>query len=182
MAAQKGKIEFLPQEEWEKKPIGKFLKWALTIGRHLVIATEFIVILAFISRFKLDRDVADLNEEIKRQQAIINSSTQFEQEFRFLQKRINTIESSKKDQLEADRALLEIANLTPIDVSFSDFGVNKKEVSLTATALSEAGLATFLKKLNSSPLFENLSVPQITAGETKGIGISFELRGSFKKN
>lgn len=176
MAARKTKIEFIPQEEWEKKPTGKFLKWALTVGRHIVIFTELIVILAFISRFKFDRDLSDLNEKIKEQQAAIISSAKFEEKFRFLQKRISTIEKFRKDQLEADKVLSELSHLIPIDVYLSNFKISKNnQVALTATALSEAGLATFLKNLNTSPRFTNLSISRLTSGENRGVGIRLDL-------
>jgi hypothetical protein len=61
----KKEINLLPKEEFEKKPLGKFLVWALSIGRYIVIFTELIVILAFLSRFKLDRDLADLNQSVR---------------------------------------------------------------------------------------------------------------------
>lgn len=175
MAARTTTIEFLPQEEWEKKPIGKFLKWALTVGRYIVITTELIVILAFLSRFKLDRDLTDLNENVKQKQAIVASSTSLEKNFRFLQKRLAAIEKLRKSQLEAEGVLNELASLTPIDVSFSDLAIKKREVNLTAIALSEAGLATFLNNLKSSPRLTNLSVSRLTLGDTEALGIKFQL-------
>ena len=84
MAAPKSEIELLPQEGWEKGTLGKLLKWALTAGRYIVIVTELAVIMAFLSRFKFDRELTDLHEEIKQKQAVIQSAQSFETEFRFL--------------------------------------------------------------------------------------------------
>lgn len=179
MAARKISIEFLPQEEWEKGTFGRVLKWALTIGRHIVIFTELVVILAFLSRFKLDRDLTDLGEKIKQKQAIVASSAQFEKDFRFLDKRLRTIEELRKTQLEAGMVLTELSSLTPADVYLSDFTVNDKQVSLTATALSETGLGIFLKKLKSSPKFENLTLSQVSSGSEREIGIKFQLSGKL---
>ena len=58
-------INLLPREEFEQKTVGRFLIWALTVGRWIVIVTELIVITAFLSRFKLDRDLANLYEKIR---------------------------------------------------------------------------------------------------------------------
>ena len=71
--AIKTTIEFIPQEDWEKTSFGKFLKWLLNVGRWIVIVTELIVIIAFVSRFKLDRDLTNLNEKVKQKQAIIGT-------------------------------------------------------------------------------------------------------------
>ncbi len=181
MAAQKTTVEFIPQEEWEKTSFGKFLKWVLTVGRYIVIITELIVILAFLSRFKLDRDLTDFNEKVKQQQAIINASAQFEKEFRFLQKRLSTIEGLRKTQLETDQILTELGNLTPVDVYLDNFAVTDKQVSLTATALSEAGLATFLNNLKASPKFTKLTISNVSSGMEEGVGISFELKSELKE-
>jgi Tfp pilus assembly protein PilN len=173
MAARKTTIELLPQEEWEKRSFGKILKWILTVGRHIVIITELVVILAFLARFKLDRDLTDLNEEIKQKQAIITSASTFEKNYRFLQKRLSTIGGLRKNQLETDKILAEIASLLPFDVTLSDFTVTGQQMALSATALSDSGLATFISNLKSSNRFTNLTISQLTSEETQEI--KFEL-------
>lgn len=180
MAARKRDIELLPKEEWEKTSFGKLLKWALTVGRYIVIATELIVILAFLSRFKLDRDLTNLYEEIKQKQARIEAASEFEEEFRFLQKRIDTIESLEKKQLTTAGLIEELSSLIPLDVSLSELTISDQKVSLTAIALSEQGLAAFLNNLKASDKFEKLELSQVTSGTEKGVGIQFELKSEFQ--
>ena len=98
MAARKKAIEFLPQEEWQKGTLGHLLKWALTVGRFIVVFTELIVILAFLSRFKFDRDLTDLNEAVSQKKAIVEAAADFEQDFLFLQKQLETIAGLKKNR------------------------------------------------------------------------------------
>lgn len=181
MAAPKSTIEFLPQEEWEKTSFGKLLKWLLTIGRQIVIFTELIVILAFLSRFKLDRDLTDLYEQIENKQAVIQASAEFESDFRFLQTQLSTIQNLRNEQLEASQLLEEISQLTPIDVSFSDIDVSDNQASFNATALSEAGLATFIKNLKQSPRFSDLTIDSLSLGTQEGVGISFSLASQITK-
>lgn len=175
MAARKVDIELLPQEEWEKTSFGKFLKWTLTVGRWIVITTELVVILAFLSRFKLDRNLSNLYEDIKQKQAIIEASGDFEDDFRFLQKRLAIIKGLSKKQLDADLVIKEISLLTPINVSLSNLSIAGNKVSLTAIALSEDGLAAFLTNLKNSPKFEKLVLSSVSTGIQEGIGIQFEL-------
>ena len=179
MAAQKSTIEFLPQEDWEKGSLGKILKWALTVGRYIVIFTELIVMLAFLSRFKFDRDLTDLNEEIEQKQAVVQSSAQFEEKFRLLQKQLLSIETLEKNRLQTNKVLTELASLTPIDVYLSNLNITEKEISLTATALSEGGLATFLNSLKKSTLFEKITLSQVSLGSQKTIGINFQLKSEL---
>lgn len=180
-APKKRDIELLPREDWEKTSFGKLLKWVLTVGRYILIATELIVILAFLSRFKLDRDLTNLHEEIKEKQAKIEASSDFEEEFRFLQKRLASIEGLEKKQVVTAGVLEELSALIPLDVSLTDLSVSDKEVSLTATALSEQGLASFLNNLKSSDKFENLVLTQVVSGTEKGVGIQFDLTSEFRE-
>jgi Tfp pilus assembly protein PilN len=182
MTAQRREIELIPKENWEKKPIGRFLKWALTIGRYIVIITELIVILAFLSRFKLDRDLTNLYEEIEQKQTIVDSASDLENNFRFLQKRLTTIQNLEKKQLEAAQVMEEVTSLTPLDVSFSDFSSTAEGVNFTATALSEAGLATFLNNLKNSGHFEDLNLTQVSLGAEEELGIQFSLSAKLLKS
>jgi len=181
MAAPKSKIEFLPQEDWEKTSFGKFLKWLLTVGRYIVIFTELIVILAFLSRFKLDRDLTNLYEQIENKQAIIQSYADFEADFRFLQEQLTTIQALRQEQLQTKQLVEEIAALTPIDVYFSDLSVTGDKASLTANALSEAGLATFINNLKRSDRFSNLEIGSLAIGTGEGIGINFTLKSQVNR-
>lgn len=180
MAAQKSNIEFIPQEEWEKTALGKILIWSLTVGRWIVIITELVVIIAFLSRFKLDRDLTDLNELIKQQQAIIDVSSEFEKEFRFIQKRVSAIENLRQSELKAENIINELAMLIPIDVTLQDIRVTPKEITLKASSLSESGLSTFIRNLKNSSQFMNVVVTKIAMGEEETVGISFELKTHIK--
>lgn len=179
MAAQKREIELLPKEEWEKTPFSRLLKWILTVGRYIVIITELVVILAFLSRFKLDRDLTNLYEDIKQKQAIIESASGFEDEFRFLQKRLTIINELEKEQSTTEKIIGELVALIPLDVALNNISATNKEVSLTAIALSEQGLASFLSNLKSSTKFEKLVLSNISSGTERGVGIQFELKSEF---
>lgn len=182
MAARKGSIEFLPQEDWERGTGGKLLKWALTVGRHIVILTELIVILAFLSRFKFDRDLTDISEEVKQKQAIAANSAKFEQEFRLLQNRLVNIEQLRKNQPATDLTIDTVASLLPFDVYLSDLTVANNQITLNAIALSEAGIAMFVKNLKTSGKFSKPVVSQIYFGSERDIGTRFQIKTEFLKN
>jgi len=179
MAAQSTSIELLPQEDWEKGSLGKFLKWALTVGRYIIIVTELIVVLAFLFRFKLDRDLTDLNESIAGKQAEVKASTEFENNFRLLQKKLQVIKELRQSQLDTDAIFNELAAILPLDVKVTDLSVAMGTATFKATSLSEAGLSTFIKNIKASPVFSNLVLSQVTSDVEKGVGIQFELSSSL---
>jgi len=178
MAARKTAIEFLPQEDWEKGTGGKILKWSLSIGRHIIIFTEFIVILAFLSRFKLDRDLTDLGEKIKQQQAIVTSWGSFEKEFRLLSKRLQLIEELKTS-VPPGEILNELGSLTPIDVVITDLNISSKQLTLDANTLSEGSLGVFLRNLKNSSKFKNVNLTQVGLDTNGEAGIKFQIKGEL---
>lgn len=182
MTAPKDSIELLPQQDWQKSALGKFLKWALTVGRYIVIVTELVVILAFLSRFKFDRELTDLNETITQQQAVITSYADFEQKFRLTQNQISLIKELQDKRLKTIVVLNELASLTPLDVYLSDLEVNEEQVNLKAAALSEAGLATLIKNLKASSSFKQLTLTEINTDIEKEVGINFTLTSQLAKD
>jgi len=161
----KDAIEFIPQEEWEKTSFGNFLKWLLNVGRWIVIVTEMIVIIAFLSRFKLDRDLTNLNETVKQKQAIVNASSDFEKDFLFLQKRLSTIEGLKQNQLEVDKILGIFSQVTPAGIQLSNLSLNDRNISLTAIADSEVTFAVFLQNLKQEEKLTNLALEKVIVSE-----------------
>jgi len=180
MSARKSEIEFLPQEEWEKTSIGRFIKWSLSIGRYIVIFTELIVVTALISRFKLDRDLSDLNEQIKQQQAIVSASSQFENEFRLLQNRLNKADTLSQNLDQPNILLRELGETIPLNVTLSNLNINNNEITFNAESLDETGIATLINKLEKSPNFGNINVGQISSSDKEKATILFSLKFDYQ--
>lgn len=173
-------IELLPREEWEKGSFGKFINWALSVGKYVIIGTELVVVAAFLSRFKFDRDLANLYEEIRQKQAIVEANQEFEREFRFLQARLTLAQELQVNQQQYSELIDELAAQMPPDVSLKDISLQEGSVKLTANALSEVGLETFLNNLGSCGKFEQINLTDVSSGSKNNeVGISFSLSGDF---
>ncbi len=181
MAAQKNGINLLPESRFEKSAWGQFLKWALTIGRWIVIFTELVVIVAFLSRFKLDRDLTDLYDRIEQKQAIIESVSAFEEEFRLLQKKIKVIKGLEESQLGSEPLIFHLASTLPEDVYLNNLSIKEGELTLEAYTLSEKGLRIFLINLMASKEFFDISLGQ-TEREAKENIIHFHLSAQIHQN
>lgn len=180
MAALKKQINLLPHDSWEEKPIGRLVKWVLTIGRYIVILTELIVIIAFISRFKLDRDLSNLYEEIEIKQAKIRSLERFEEEFLFTQKQLKVIKDLGVRKVHYPQTLSLLASLVPIDVTLNKLELNQKGLALIGYSLSEPGLATFIDNLSQAPNFRDIRLNNVSrGGELK---IDFKLDAQIIQN
>ncbi|MDP3998442.1 MAG: PilN domain-containing protein [bacterium] len=176
----KKEINLIPREDFEKQPLGKFLIWALSVGRWIVIATELVVILAFLSRFKLDRDIADLYETIRTKQAIAQSSSAFEKEFRLFQSRIKGTETLVSNHVNPVSIIDQIAASTPVDVTIKSIAYEKQNVKIDGLSLSERGLQDFITSLSSSTFFTDTNVENLAKYAETGGGVRFTVTAAVK--
>lgn len=173
MVAGTPDINLLPTEEIEKAPFGKLLKWALTYGRYIVVVTELIVLLAFLSRFKLDRDITDLSEEISRKKNIITAAEPFENKVRQLQNRIDKVSLIESESIHPDRTLDYITTVLPQDTVLDTVTVDGPKITISGTTSTEAGLTTVVGAIRQNKNVQSLSVDKISR-DASGV-ITFSL-------
>lgn len=175
MAAHKKHINLLPKDEFESSFVGKLLKWALTVGRYIVIGTELVVIGSFLSRFSLDRQLTDFNESIAQKQAIIASYGSLEDDIRSTQKRLVLIGKLNREQLGVSKFVDQAVAFTPVDVTYTQLGFSKDTVDLSGVAFSEAGFTTLLAELRIREEFERVNLKRVASQGESGGGIEFEI-------
>ncbi len=174
-------VNLLPTSDFEKSLIGKTLLWALKAGRYIIIVTEFIVIIAFLSRFKLDRDLADLNESIQERQATVKSFSEIEDQVRFLQKKIKIIKELKTEQIQTLEALTNLSQITPSDIYLTSLSLTPETLDIEAVSLSDASLAIFLSALQKNEIFNQPNLTSLTKGGSKKPEIKFSLKAEIVK-
>jgi Tfp pilus assembly protein PilN len=173
-------INLLTKVDFEKTPLGKFLRWSLTYGRYSIICTEIVVLLAFIYRFSLDRKITDLNDEIKQKSSIIEANQEFETEFRRLQSRIGEISALFTKSPDPVVYIKHLEQITPPGIQFTAFAMTGEEISISATSDTNSTLALFISQLKSSPLLTNVSITALSKRSAGSGAISFELDAALK--
>lgn len=173
MPAAKLGINLLNPDPFKTSVVGKVMLWALSIGRYIVVFTELIVILSFVSRFKLDRDLTDLNTEIVRQKAIIESYGDLESIVRDLQKQLAFI-NRELESPQPETYLDLVVPLMPIDVKLNEMQMSGDLVKIDATALSQTGFKQFIRGLERTPQVKGIELSQV-ASENASNNINFEL-------
>lgn len=162
-------INLIPQKDFDQTPIGRFLRWSLTYGRYIIVCTEIVVLLAFIYRFSLDRQITDLNEEIDQKSAIIVANAEFERQFRNLQRRTQYIGSLSANQPVVVGLLRHLETITPQGVQFTTYGFTEGKLTIGATASTNTHLALFLNNLKASEMLDNVNIVSLSK---KGAGTS----------
>ncbi len=168
-------INLLPQDPFYETPVGRVMAWASTVGRYLVIFTEIVVIFSFASRFKLDRDLTDLNAAILQKSFIVDSYGPLENDVRLVQKKIEFLNQQKTVYSTLD-ILDMISQNIPQNIAYSLVQVYAQEVQLTGTALTPEALATLVRLLQRQALTKALYVDQIKSLTNGAAGFEFSMR------
>lgn len=165
--AVKKEISLLPQAENPNSFTARFFKWLTTVGRWVIVVTELIVVIAFISRFWLDRKNSDLSEIVRQQQAIIDSTKYFQAEYASFQQRLETIKNYYSDQPEYHRFLDSLIKSTPNDLIYDNLAIQKdeelKKVTATASILAyrEDSIVDFISNLMLNPNIDTVEITKI---------------------
>jgi Tfp pilus assembly protein PilN len=174
------KINLLPKDKFDYSTIGKFLKWATSAGRGIVVLTEFVVICAFLSRFYFDTQLANLFDEINQKKAIVAAATDFEENFRQTQEKIQIIKALLAQESRPSLLINEVSQLLPPEVTLTAINLEEKGLTLTGYTLSENGLRLFWLGLNQHPQLTKVTLSNISSRKEGQPGFDFTLSADLK--
>lgn len=172
-------LNLMPADELENRPGGKFLRWALGWGKKIVILTEFVVILAFLSRFWLDTTVADQVEKINLKRGIVQASLDLETKFRLATKRLDQAKG-----IETKVSQIKVFDLSkemiPAELVVNQISVTNGVVSFAGSG-PESTVGKLVETYKTSKYFDNVSVERVTSKNTVS-GVEFALRADYVVN
>lgn len=167
-------INLVPKDPFFETLLGRSLKWALSVGRYIVMFTELVVVLSFVTRFYLDRQITDLNRDIFQKESVIKSYGDFENEIRGIQEKL-----SQYEQIEQEGNLVDIfpslAQVVPTGIKLEELVIYPEKVSLKGTVLSQKSLNILINNLQISPDFSNIVVSTIESEGITTSGFAFQL-------
>ena len=169
MSARARLINLLPPSEFEGSFWGRFLKWASTAGRKVVIVTEMVVILAFLSRFKLDEDIRRINEEITGKRNLLEASMPFEDRFKSMKNQITAAKIIEKQQLNASVALEEVAKQVPFEVRLDNVQISKNRINVTGLSIDEKALGEMLSRMDKNANWKSIDLVSLDSKINKGV-------------
>lgn len=173
MPAKQININLLGTADLEHTPWGRIVIWATSYGRYIMITTEIVVLMAFISRFSLDRRLTDLTEEITQKQTIIQANSSFEKEINTLQTNITSVKLLLKDQDKPANIVTLFENVLPADVYINHVEISANTVSADVIAGSTEGFSQFLVNMQSSKIIKNVTLGDVSKNAQSGIVFHF---------
>jgi len=170
-------INLLGSAKQELSPIGRMITWITTYGRYIMITTEMIVIVAFISRFSLDRQLTDLKDEISQKQDIITYNQDLEITFRRTQDALNKIKVLVEQQAKPVMVIQVLHSLLPAGTYFQSLSIANGKISSQVTSLTVQSFSQFLINLNGTKSIKNIEIG--TVDKATSIGIQYTMDAEY---
>jgi len=183
MAAQKGPklINLLPQEEFANSTVGRVFTWAMSTFRIIVIGMEMVVMIAFLSRFWLDARNVDLNDIIKQRSAVIAAQSDFEKEFRDLQKRVKVFSGITGVEKLPSEQITIITSYIPNDVRLEAINQSGENFQIRGNSFNEISISQFIVNLEKSGNYDKVQVSTLDSDQEEGGLFTFTLSLTPKK-
>ncbi len=165
--AVKKEVSLLPNSENPNSLSSRIIKWSTTSGRVIIIFTELIVVCAFISRFWLDRKNSDLSETLRQKTAILQSTQDFESQFKQLQQKLSSIKLFYSNQPKYDQQLTSLIKSTPEEIYYKDITLTQDEKTLQTIVNSnlvsyrEDIIVNFITNLMVNPDIQQVDIKRI---------------------
>ncbi|HOI04925.1 MAG TPA: PilN domain-containing protein [Candidatus Woesebacteria bacterium] len=173
-------VNLVPKDPFLETAIGRSLKWTVNVGRYIVIFTQLVVIVSFLTRFFLDRQVTDLNVTINQQKNAIEAYHDLEENFLFVQAQIADVK-----QLQQESNLIEIFPILnetiPDNVILDELTIKPNEVLFTGIALSQEALNVLVNNVKLSPYFTDIAMDKIESRGENLPGLTFDMRAKVVK-
>lgn len=177
----KRSINLLPRDSFENSTLGVILEWALQFGKWAVIVTQLIVMIAFLWRFGLDRQLTDLRKSIAKDTAIVKSYDQVERDYVLAQKRVQFAKPIIEDNNKISQILTRFSEIIPSDVWLEKLSLSNGTINFTANSKSLNGFGQFLTALQREPMFSSISVAKLQDGGAQNAKLQFEVALVYAK-
>lgn len=143
----------------------KVFNWLFYVVRYVLVFTELVVIVAFLSRFSLDPKNSNLSDSIRQKKAILAVYSDFENEFNLLNQKLQTISDLYQKQPLYSPYILALSQSAPQDIVFQSLSIKNTSAGITAQlaiyAYQENAIIDFISQLSINPQIKIVNVINI---------------------
>lgn len=156
-----------------------FLKWAVNVGRIVIVVTELIALGALLYRFTIDRKIIDLHDQIKKASLFVKAQSAKEKDYRSIQERLLNIKETEEDTEAKINIMNEILDsMRKGNFSSTNLTVAQHSISINGIAFSIFPVNDLLESLKKNPNVVAISLDDV-AGSAQGV--QFKLTIEIKK-
>lgn len=129
--------------------LDKFIAWALTFGRVLVILTEGVALGAFLYRFSLDREIIDLKDAIHQKAEHVALFKNSEAKYRTLQDQIALVSAFQDEGPKTTTLFTDVVNANGSNLTIRSVALASEKIKINANASSVTAVSTYIEKLKN---------------------------------
>lgn len=155
---QEEEINLLPQKGFQSSTAGRVLAWILSTFRIIVIVTEIIVMVAFLSRFWFDAQNTNLNEQIQQKKDVLLAYREFEHNFKDVQKRLTIYSDITQNQISGINVAETVKYFLPPDVVATKIADEDNKLEITGETSNERSIQQLIVNLNSVSILKDISL------------------------
>ncbi len=151
----------------------------MTSGRVMVVLTEFVVLLAFGSRFYFDKKLNDLTETLDQKTAQIESYADIEKQMRILLAKQTPISDFLSKNIKFSQKYDDLSTAVPMGVKLEKLYFDQNTLRLSGKSETELGFAQFLRNMKSMTSLSYLNIKDTTFDQnTKSV--MFTIQANYK--
>ena len=173
------RINLLPKDSFEFSSLGKILKWTTSVGRVLVVMTEFVVILAFASRFYFDKKLNDLNDQIEGKLAVVQGFAAVETQMREVLQKQSVVAAGLAEGVRVEEKIASLSRIIPAGVTLEILHIEGKKLEMSGRAGSEGAFAQALANFKQAEEIRRVSLGQTYFDQDEG-RIVFNIKTEYK--
>ena len=117
--------------------------------------------IAFLSRFWLDAQNTDLNEELELKKSLLEASLPFEKDFKNTQAKLEVASSLIQKQYELDVVLNDITKSLTINTILENINISGGGVEIKGISSGERSIQQLLANLSANNNFSNVVLKTI---------------------
>jgi hypothetical protein len=162
-----------------KATVGKVVYgWTIDAGRAIIVGIELIALAALGYRFVIDRQIVDLHDQIKVQEAYIAAQAEDEKTFRSIHERLKNIKTINEQTQAKILIMNEILRAFATGTFFgANLSINEQSIILDGSTFSIYTLTDFMNGLKSYPSVSSISIDEINTADE---GVRFKARVQIK--
>jgi Tfp pilus assembly protein PilN len=174
-------INLLPEKGFATSTSGRILAWVLSTFRIIVIVTEIIVMLAFVSRFWLDAQNKDLDDLLKNRQEQLELHLPFERDFKDVQERLKIYKATLNSNVGLSQHLKQVADYMPPDVFLIKLGYKDSGLTIEGFSPNERSIQQYLVNLQAIEELEEVTLVKLSTDPKMSNLIIFEAKATVRK-
>ncbi len=163
-----------------KATVGKVVYgWTIDAGRAIIVGIELVALAALGYRFIIDRQIVDIQDQIKAQEAYIAAQANDEKMYRSIQERLKNIKLTNEETTSKVTVMNEILNAINTGTFFStSLSINGRTIVVDGSTFSIYTLTDFLESLKTNPSVTAITIDEINTADD---GVRFKSRIDVKE-